>query len=320
MYLISRLYDYSYSRFGFNQGGGKGKKRGRGPYNGRSMGNKKQNPKRNHQHHDNNNRTKDTENKAHRKTNAWKGFEDFLAKHPPYDTVIDGANVGYFEQNFSTAAKHVDYHQIDWLLRHLLEQPQRQHQVILFLHERHFSSNLAPPWADELFRAWDSDRAPYGRLTVYRTPAGMNDDWFWMHAALAHGHDPTRPAVLTITNDEMRDHHFQMSAPGSFLRWKERHRATFEFEPYDGKQRRREVRLTHPNVYSRRIQWVVERDGDGGGVSREGDDQDHSGTKREAFVVPLPRKGDEGRFADGVHVAEEGVPAMETYFVIEKRS
>merc|ERR1719253_2227335 len=123
------------------QGGGKGKKRGRGPYNGRSMGNKKQNPKRNHQHHDNNNRTKDTENKAHRKTNAWKGFEDFLAKHPPHDTVIDGANVGYFEQNFSTAAKHVDYHQIDWLLRHLLEQPQRQHQVILFLHERHFSSN-----------------------------------------------------------------------------------------------------------------------------------------------------------------------------------
>merc|ERR1711935_1225910 len=57
---------------------------------------------------------------------------------------------------------------------------------------------------------------------LYKTPPGMNDDWFWMHAALKY-------KTLVVTNDEMRDHHFQMLAPKFFLRWKERHQIHFDF-------------------------------------------------------------------------------------------
>jgi len=225
------------------QGGGKGKKRGRD-----NTGNHGKNQG---QRNDNNS------NKSHWRINAWKKFETFIEEHPPYNIVIDGANVGYYEQNFANHPKHVDYNQIDWLLRQLLEKPSPSNEhIILFLHERHFASKLAPFWANRIFQAWDGDEAPYNRLTVYRTPAGMNDDWYWMHAALINGGKETSPSVLAITNDEMRDHHFQMLAAGSFLRWKERHQVHFDFGPYNKNLRRREALLQYPNSYSRRIQRV----------------------------------------------------------------
>ncbi|KAL7532221.1 hypothetical protein ACHAXR_004495 [Thalassiosira sp. AJA248-18] len=274
------------------QGGGKGKKRPRGSNGGTS------NSKKN-----NNNHSKNV--KSQGRVDAWNKFETFIQEHPPYNIVIDGANVGYFQQNFAGSPKHVDYQQIDWLVRHLLEQPSsssEQHHIILFLHERHFSPRLTPSWAYPIIQSWDGNESPYNRLTVYRTPSGMNDDWYWMHAALINGGKAGKPSVLAITNDEMRDHHFQMLAQGSFLRWKERHQVHFDFGPWNENSRRREVLLQYPNSYSRRIQQV----------DCEGADEG------VALIIPLPKKGDEGRFADGLHVAENGVPSQETYIVIQK--
>jgi hypothetical protein len=278
------------------QGGGKGKKRARGSDG--NNGNGQINPR-----HGNGNL-----NSSQWRSGAWRQFENFIREHPRYDVVIDGANVGYFEQNFVNAPRHIDYKQIDWLLRHVLERQSSSRQddprphVILFLHERHFSHKLAPDWANRIIQSWDGNEPPYDRLTVYRTPVGMNDDWFWMHAALINGGNEGVPPVLVITNDEMRDHHFQMLARGSFLRWKERHQVRFDFGPWNKELGRRDVFLQYPNSYSRRIQHV-ECDG------LEGAD---------AFVIPLPKKGDERRFADGLHVADEGVPDQEMYVVIQR--
>ncbi|EJK63235.1 hypothetical protein THAOC_16122 [Thalassiosira oceanica] len=238
-------------------------------------------------------------NKSQWRVDAWQRFETFIERHPPYGAVVDGANVGYFDKNFHGSPKHVDYRQIDWLLRHMLEQEPHRH-VIMFLHERHFSSKLAPGWAFPIIDAWDSDRAPYSHLTVYRTPAGMNDDWYWMHAALINGGKADKQ-VLAVTNDEMRDHHFQMLAHGSFLRWKERHQIHFDFGPYRKQLGRQEVILDYPSLYSRRIQRIMSDDGEG-----------------DAIVIPLPKKGDCNRFADGLHIAEDGVPEEETYTIIER--
>lgn len=277
------------------QGGGKGKKRAHG--NG-GNGNIQNNPRQ----------SKNNTDISQWRINAWRQFENFIQEHPPYNVVVDGANVGYYEQNFANAPKHIDYKQIDWLLRHLLEQKSsscphdEQHHIILFLHERHFSQKLAPGWANEIIQSWDGNEAPYNRLTVYRTPMGMNDDWFWMHAALLNGGKEGVPPVLAITNDEMRDHHFQMLAQGSFLRWKERHQVHFDFGPYNRDLKRRDVFLQYPSSYSRRVQRV----------DCNGDDE------ADAFVIPLPKKGDERRFADGLHVAEEGVPEEEMYIVIQR--
>jgi pentatricopeptide repeat protein len=189
------------------------------------------------------------------------------------DIVIDGANIGYYKQNFSGAPKHVDYRQIDRVVEHLKQQDKR---TLLFLHERHFSKKLMPNWADKIVRKWENDKI------LYRTPHGSNDDWFWMHAALYCGR-----GTMVLSNDEMRDHHFQMLAHRSFLRWKERHQVRFDIE---GKR----VILKYPDVYSRRIQKL----------------------DSDSLVIPLPKQGDENRFLDGAHQADDTSPKEETYVCI----
>lgn len=120
-----------------------------------------------------------------------------------------------------------------------------------------------------------------------------------MHAALFFG-----PGTLLLTNDEMRDHHFQMVAPRSFLRWRDRHQIHFEFGPWrtnnrSNSNRRREVVLTYPRRYTRCIQKI----------------------RDVGLVIPLPKRGDENRFLDGAFVAEEEeVPVEETYMCIRKKT
>mmetsp|Transcript_21229 Transcript_21229/g.26789 ORF Transcript_21229/g.26789 Transcript_21229/m.26789 type:complete len:112 (+) Transcript_21229:2-337(+) len=97
---------------------------------------------------------------------------------------------------------------------------------------------------------------------------------------------------MVLSNDLMRDHHFQMLAHRSFLRWRERHQIYFDFGGWDGDKRK--VLLTKPDVYSRRMQRV-----DGIGL-----------------CIPLPKRGDENRFLDGSHEADDSTPIEETYACI----
>ena len=99
----------------------------------------------------------------------------------------------------------------------------------------------------------------------------------------------------------MRDHHFQMLASKSFLRWKERHQCHFSFGSWlpttsdcavttQASQQQRQVLVEYPSKYSRRIQRIS-----------------------NGLAVPLPKRGDENRFLDGIHVANEDEPEEETY-------
>ena len=209
----------------------------------------------------------------------WKRFCDFLLKKGPLDVLIDGANVGFFKQNFASAPKHVDYEQIDWVVQHFTDSGKR---VLLVLHERHFG-DIMPPKYRNLEEKWVKSGV------LYKTPRGMNDDWFWLHAALKY-------KSLVLTNDEMRDHHFQMLAPRIFLRWKERHQIHFGFGAWTdvGGQRQRQVELIYPEPYSRRIQRV-----------------------EDCIIVPLAKRGDENRFLDGLHVACDDEPVEETYVCLK---
>ncbi|KAE8712002.1 hypothetical protein F3Y22_tig00110266pilonHSYRG00109 [Hibiscus syriacus] len=51
---------------------------------------------------------------------------------------------------------------------------------------------------------------------LYATPYGSNDDWYWLYAAVSC-------KCLVVTNDEMRDHLFQLLGNSFFPRWKEKH-------------------------------------------------------------------------------------------------
>jgi len=220
----------------------------------------------------------------------WEYFEKYLAKrrqkdNRTIDVVIDGANVGYFEQNFHNAPKHVNYNQIDCVVKHFM---QLNKNVLLIMHSRHFFA--VPLKFKALVRAWEKSGV------LYKTPPRMNDDWFWLHAALDSG-----PGTLMMTNDELRDHHFQMLSPRSFVRWQDRHQVRFQFEACKNQDRGaskdgREIRLAYPDAYSRRIQRVL-----------------------DGLVVPLPKRGDKDRFLDGSHVADENVPKEETYVCIRPK-
>ena len=212
-----------------------------------------------------------------------------------YDVVIDGANVGYYKQNFANAPKHVDYKQIDWVVQHFQNESKN---VLLVMHERHFASFMIPHWAKPIVEKWSRDGV------LYKTPFGSNDDWFWMHASLWCG-----KSTMVLSNDLMRDHHFQMLAKRSFLRWKERHQVHFSFGEWysiSGENRRKLV-LTYPDIYSRRIQRISFIPSD---CEKE----------IEGLVIPLAKRGDQQRFLDGCFEADDKNPKEESYVCICPRN
>jgi pentatricopeptide repeat protein len=115
-----------------------------------------------------------------------------------FDVIIDGANVGYYKQNYAGAPLHVDYGQIDQMIEHLLA----LHRCpVVFMHARHTMDAMVPDAAAaQLLASWRE------RGLLYVTPKGFNDDWFWLYGAVRYG-------CQVVTNDEMRDHHFQLLSP-----------------------------------------------------------------------------------------------------------
>ncbi len=69
-------------------------------------------------------------------------------------------------------------------------------------------------------------RTPHTRLTDFSTHtvapcphrSGSNDDWYWLYASVA-----ARSNGLLVSNDEMRDHIWNLLRPKHFLKWKDRH-------------------------------------------------------------------------------------------------
>ena len=116
-----------------------------------------------------------------------------------YDVILDGANIGYYKQNYAGAPAHIDYIQIHWTVLHL--QHLGYHPLII-LHTRHLNFkhlNLTV----EVERIVDFWRE---RGMLYVTPSGSNDDWYWLYGTVYM-------KCMIVSNDEMRDHHFMMLSP-----------------------------------------------------------------------------------------------------------
>lgn len=84
----------------------------------------------------------------------------------PFDIMIDGANVGYFKQNYAGAPAHIDYFQVDAMIKYLQSTGRR---VLLVLHCRHLHPNTVPAGSVEVIKKW----AEEGLLLT--APAGSND-------------------------------------------------------------------------------------------------------------------------------------------------
>lgn len=70
--------------------------------------------------------------------------------------------------------------------------------------------------------------------------------------------------VFVVTNDQMRDHHFQMLNPRNFIKWRERHQVAFHFQEYGGhpvgrrgeaaQPLQRHLHFRFPSIFSHRLQ------------------------------------------------------------------
>ncbi|CAO2838206.1 unnamed protein product [Amaranthus hypochondriacus] len=82
---------------------------------------------------------------------------------------------------------------------------------LVILHQGRVNGGLAEnPNTKRVLASWRSAGA------LYATPQGSNDDWYWLYAAVSN-------KCLLVTNDEMRDHLFQLLGNTIFPRWKEKH-------------------------------------------------------------------------------------------------
>ncbi|KAK6945562.1 Protein-only RNase P, C-terminal [Dillenia turbinata] len=132
-------------------------------------------------------------------------FKEWLQRHGPFDAVIDGANVGLVNlHSFS-------FLQLNNVVKRLQDMSPSKRLPLIVLHQGRVHGGPADhPNNRRLLDFWKKSGA------LYATPAGSNDDWYWLFAAVCC-------KCLIVTNDEMRDHLFQLLGTSFFPRWKEKH-------------------------------------------------------------------------------------------------
>jgi len=146
-------------------------------------------------------------------------FDDFVAwlkEHGPFGVIIDAANVAFYNQNFESGG--FNFSQIEAVVERVGEcHPDLKPLVVL-----HINRTRGPAASTPKSRALLNSLTEQNRF--YAAPMGSNDDWYWMYAAVVAGTN----GVL-VSNDEMRDHLFNLLAPKYFKKWKQRHQTRYSF-------------------------------------------------------------------------------------------
>ncbi|PSS15588.1 Proteinaceous RNase P 1 like [Actinidia chinensis var. chinensis] len=145
------------------------------------------------------------------KNSSFQKFQKWLDYYGPFEAVVDGANVGLFTQRkFNPSKVNAVVNGIRQLL------PSKKWPLIVLHNRRITDYNMHKPANKTIVEKWKNADA------LYATPTGSNDDWYWLYAAIKF-------KCLLVTNDEMRDHLFQLLGNDFFPKWKERHQVHFSF-------------------------------------------------------------------------------------------
>ncbi|KAK1435083.1 hypothetical protein QVD17_00843 [Tagetes erecta] len=157
-------------------------------------------------------------------------FQNWLDEHNDFEAIVDGANIGLYQQNFADGGFSVS--QLEAVVKELYKRSNKWPLVIL--HEKRINALLANPSNREILEEWIDNGILYG------TPVGSNDDWYWLYASV-------KLKCVLVTNDEMRDHIFELLGRSFFPRWKERHQVHYTFP-------KGQLKLEMPPPYSLVIQ------------------------------------------------------------------
>ncbi|XP_021716397.1 proteinaceous RNase P 2-like [Chenopodium quinoa] len=142
----------------------------------------------------------------------FKSFMEWIDSHSGYEAIVDGANIGLYQQNFSEGGFSIA--QLEAVVMELYTRNKRWPLVVL--HKKRLRAFQENPSSQKLLEEWLSQGI------LYATPSGSNDDWYWLYAAV-------KMKCLLVTNDEMRDHIFELLGSSFFLQWKERHQVHYTF-------------------------------------------------------------------------------------------
>ncbi|XP_071711131.1 proteinaceous RNase P 2 [Rutidosis leptorrhynchoides] len=146
------------------------------------------------------------------KYSNFTNFMNWLDEHNDFQAIVDGANIGLYQQNFAERGFSVS--QLEIVVKELYKRSNKWPLVIL--HDKRIRSLLANPSSREIVEEWINTGFLYG------TPVGSNDDWYWLYASI-------KLKCMLVTNDEMRDHIFELLGCGFFPMWKERHQVHYTF-------------------------------------------------------------------------------------------
>eukprot|EP00803_Ostreobium_quekettii_P006002 evm.model.scf_2497EXC.2 EVM.evm.TU.scf_2497EXC.2 scf_2497EXC:13277-15148(+) len=161
----------------------------------------------------------------------FQSFVSWLDKRPPAHVLVDGANVAFYGQN---KGGKFQYEQIGLMMQQL-QKTWPNEKPLLVLGQNRTRGRLGRGPA----RLYDGLAA---KKELFATPQGSNDDWYWLYAAVRAGHKG-----ILVSNDEMRDHIFDLLAPKYVLKWKENHQLKYRFVLEGNKYR---PVLTFPNPYT----------------------------------------------------------------------
>ncbi|KAJ8767717.1 hypothetical protein K2173_020657 [Erythroxylum novogranatense] len=140
-------------------------------------------------------------------------FQNWLDKHAGYEAIIDGANVGLYQQNFAEGGFSIS--QLEAVVKDMYKRAGNKWPLVI-LHTKRLLALLENPSHRKLIEEWME------KDVLYATPHGSNDDWYWLFAAV-------KLRCLLVSNDEMRDHIFELLGSDFFLKWKERHLVHYTF-------------------------------------------------------------------------------------------
>ena len=188
--------------------------------------------------------------RAVRGKDDFERFAQWVHRTGPYEWILDGANIAMFGHSNS---KFFSFEQLDAAYRkasalqteHAPTSSNegavrtKRHVPLIILHENRLRGGEAKRHA-RLIQSWRDAGS------LYATPAGSNDDWYWIYAAVMAGEN-----AKLLSNDELRDHSFQMLGGKFVSAWKERHRVTFDFAAGNTS-----LKFTMPRSYTRCIQQL----------------------------------------------------------------
>ncbi|CAM0147845.1 unnamed protein product [Urochloa decumbens] len=148
-----------------------------------------------------------------RETKANFSQFQWLEENKDYEAIVDGANIALYQQNFAEGGFSLT--QLDAVVMELRGRYHGKWPLVI-LHNKRIAKLMENSSNRHLIETWRENGA------LYTTPSGSNDDWYWLYSAI-------KLNCLLVTNDEMRDHIFELLGSSFFPKWKQRHRVKYTF-------------------------------------------------------------------------------------------